>query len=254
MDLAVGEALRVMTYNVHGCVGTDWRRDLQRVARVIAACGADVVALQELDAERTRSAGVHQPHALAEALSMHVDFAAARQCDGGHYGNAVLSRYPLERVRVAGLPSLSDRHEGRAMQWARVHAPGGPLNVLNTHFGLDVRERKLQVEALLARDMIAGACEAGATVLCGDFNAHSRSAVYKRLSASLYDAQRSRAARFRPAGTFPSFLPCLRIDHVFVSPSIEVQRWNVFSSWQARLASDHLPIVVDLRLRQEAAA
>lgn len=243
-----------MTYNVHGCVGTDFRRDLSRVARVIQTCRPDVVALQELDARRSRSAGVHQPLALAEALGMHVDFSAARECDGGHYGNAVLSRYPLERVRVSGLPSLSDQSEGRAMQWARVSAPQGAVNVLNTHFGLDVRERTLQVEALLARDMVESAVEDGATVLCGDFNAHQRSAVYKRLAASLKDAQQSRAARFRPAGSFPSFLPFIRIDHVFVSPSIEVQRWQVCSSWRARFASDHLPIVVDLQLRAEAAA
>jgi endonuclease/exonuclease/phosphatase family metal-dependent hydrolase len=247
-------ALRVMTYNVHGCVGSDFRRDLTRVARVIAASGADVVALQELDARRSRSHGVHQPLALAEALGMHVDFSAARECDGGHYGNAVLSRFPLERVRVGVLPSLSDDHEGRAMQWARVRAPMGALNVLNTHFGLDVRERLLQVEALLARDMVEAACQDGATVLCGDFNAHPRSAVYKRLAASLNDAQRSRAARSLPAGSFPSLLPFIRIDHVFVSPSIEVKRWRVCSSWRARWASDHLPIVVDLQLRAEAAA
>jgi endonuclease/exonuclease/phosphatase family metal-dependent hydrolase len=254
MDRPEGDPLRVMTYNVHGCVGTDFRRDLARVARVIEGCAPDVVALQELDARRSRSAGVHQPLALAEALGMHVDFSAARECDGGHYGNALLSRFPIERVRVSSLPSLSDDHEARVIHWARVRAPHGALNVLNTHFGLDVRERLLQVEALLARDMVEAACEDGATVLCGDFNAHPRSAVYKRLAASLNDAQRSRAARFRPAGSFPSLLPCLRIDHVFVSPSIEVQRWQVCSSWRARLASDHLPVVVDLRLRAEAAS
>lgn len=250
----MGEALRVMTYNVHGCVGTDRRRDLTRIARVIASCGADIVALQELDVERGRSAGIDQPRALADALHMHVDFSSSRECDGGHYGNAVLSRFPLERVRVACLPSLSDRHESRSMQWARVQAPGGTLNILNTHLGLDGRERMLQVEALLDRDVVAAACESGATVLCGDFNAPPRSEVYRRLSESLRDAQAAFAPRLRPAGTFPSLLPWLRIDHVFVSPTVRVQRWHVFASWQARLASDHLPIVVDLDVREEAAA
>ena len=80
-----------------------------RIARVIEACKADVVALQELDVGRPRSGGIDQPRAIAEHLDMHLEFCSARDCDGGRYGNAILSRHPIELVHGACLPQLGLR-------------------------------------------------------------------------------------------------------------------------------------------------
>jgi endonuclease/exonuclease/phosphatase family metal-dependent hydrolase len=242
--------LRVMTYNVHGCVGVDRRLDPGRIASVIEACAADVVALQELDVGRTRSGGVDQPREIADRLGMHLEFCSARECDGGRYGNAVLSRHPAENVRGACLPQHGRGREPRALQWVRIHAPVGSLNVLNTHLGLDVRERLLQTAAILGKEWIDHARATGATVLCGDFNAAPRSAVYKQLTGWLRDAQLSSPQRGKPRGTFPSFLPLLRIDHVLVSPELTVREARVVSERPAKIASDHLPIVVDLDLTE----
>src|SRR6188768_47680 len=100
----MNRGLRVMTYNVHGCIGTDRRLDAGRVAQVIASCDPDVVALQELDVGRTRSGAMDQPRAIADRLGLHMDFLSARDCDGGRYGNAVLSRHDVVLVRGACLP------------------------------------------------------------------------------------------------------------------------------------------------------
>jgi endonuclease/exonuclease/phosphatase family metal-dependent hydrolase len=239
-----------MTYNVHGCVGADRRLDVERVARVIEAADVDAVALQELDVERPRSGGGDQPRLLAERLGMHVEFFSARDCDGGRYGNAVLSRYPLETVRSACLPRVNDRLEPRALQWVRLLTATEPLNMLNTHLGLDRRERMLHAETLLGREWIAEASSSGATVLCGDFNAMPRSLVYQKLTGSLRDAQLSVPHRRAALATFPSLLPIMRIDHVLVSSQLNVRACHVMRDWQARLASDHLPIVAEIELAE----
>ncbi len=240
--------LRVMTYNVHGCVGTDRRLDVARIARVIEACEADVVALQELDVQRPRSGGFDQPRLLATKLNMTLEFGSSRFCDGGHYGNAVLSRHPLEKVRTSNLPQLQQHWEPRSLQWVKVHAPTGSLNVLNTHLGLDRHERLMQAAMILGRDFIDDACKTGATVLCGDFNALPRSAVYRRLTSTLRDAQLIGPKRRTAAATFPSLFPFMRIDHLLVSAQLEVRSCRVLRSWRARVASDHLPIIADLEL------
>jgi len=248
-ELAATRALRVMSYNVHGCVGSDFRLDPPRVARVIAACEPDVVALQELDVERARSGRVDQPRTLAEQLGMQLAFCSARECDGGRYGNAVLSRHPIEVMRAACLPQRGQRREQRAVQWVRVQAPGLLLNVVNTHLGLDHGERMQQAAAILGSEWVHEARALGPTVLCGDFNAGPRSAVYRKLTSELRDAQRLVPGR-GPRGTFPSLLPLLRIDHVLVSPELHVRRCTVAASWRAKLASDHLPLFVDLSLER----
>jgi endonuclease/exonuclease/phosphatase family metal-dependent hydrolase len=235
-----------MTYNVHGCVGLDWRLDLLRVARVIEAERPDVVALQELDVERSRSRSRDQPRLLAEHLGMHLAFSSARECDGGRYGNAVLSRHPLESIRSACLPRLHGDREERALQWVKIHAPRYSLNILNTHFGLDQRERLLHAETILGPEWAHDACAAGPTIVCGDFNASPRSPVYRQLTALLRDAQLALPHARRSAATFPAILPVLRIDHVFVSSEIAVIGCRAARGLRARLASDHLPLVADV--------
>ena len=84
----------------------------------------------------------------------------------------------------------------------------------------------------------------GPTILLGDFNATGSSVVYRTLAAKLAAARRLSPQR-SPTSTFPSALPVLRIDHIFVSPEIKVE--NVFVPFDplTRVASDHLPLVMD---------
>ena len=99
--------LRVATYNVHGCVGMDRQRSEARIAEVIAQLSVDIVALQELDLSRTRSAGVDQTGMIAEQLGWHSYFHPAMRRGEEHYGNAILSRYPLTFRRTAELPGTA---------------------------------------------------------------------------------------------------------------------------------------------------
>ena len=159
---------RVMTYNVHSCVGTDGRLEPGRIAEVIARSNADVVALQELDVCQKRTQGLHQPQWLAETLQMFVHFTAARRCEDGHYGNAILSRHPLSVRSEGNLPRKSG--EQRAVQWIELSIGNQKLNVMNTHLSIHFRERLLQIEQLLGAEWIAKSEVHLPLVVCGDLN------------------------------------------------------------------------------------
>lgn len=236
-------SFRVMTYNVHSCVGTDGKLQPERIAEVIARANPDVVALQELDVHQSRSLRVHQPEWLAEQLGMSVHFSAARACGDGYYGNAFLSRHPFSVLSEAGLSRR--RGEERAVQWLQLAIAGKNLSVMNTHLSIHYRERLLQIQQLLNAEWLAQVESDLPLVVCGDLNSTRFSPVYRRLRQDLRDAQC--ASGRRALATWPSRLPLLRIDHVFASSSLEVLRCEVPRDALSALASDHLPLVVEFR-------
>ncbi len=239
-------SLRLLTYNTHSCGGMDGRISPRRIARVIAAHSPDLVALQELDLGRRRSRSEDQAALIANELGMHHVFCPTLTRDEEHYGHAVLSRWPLEVVRRAFLPGnpKSWWPEPRAALWVSVIIGARRLNLITTHLGLDAEERRLQMEMLTGPEWL-GAVPAGEEViLCGDFNALAGSLPYRLASARLRDAQASLKGHL-PLRTFSSTKPFARIDHVFASASCVVERISVPRTRLTRVASDHLPLLVD---------
>jgi endonuclease/exonuclease/phosphatase family metal-dependent hydrolase len=242
---------RILTYNVHRCLGTDGRLAPARIAEVIAGCRPDIVALQELDVGRARSGGIDQAHAIARELGMrHVHFNAALRVMEEEYGDAILTARPSRIVKAGPLPGLMHRPalEPRGALWASIQIGGAEVQVINTHLGLRRPERLAQVEALLGSEWLSHPACREPTVLLGDFNALPRSRAYHRLAARLCDAQVGPQVHHPPRPTFPSRLPLLRIDHIFVSRSIEVLRVEAIRTPLARVASDHLPLLVEIRI------
>ena len=231
-----------MTYNVHSCVGTDGKLEPGRIAEVVARSGADIIALQELDVRQSRTDGMHQPQWLAEQLKMLVHFTPARACNDGHYGNAILTRFPFAVLSEGRL--LRRRGEERAVQWLKVSVEGVDVSILNTHLSIHFRERLLQIEQLLGAEWLAKAERRVPQVICGDLNASPFSPVYRRLKRDLVDAQRANGSR--AAATWPSRLPFARIDHLFTSKSIDVGHCEVRRDALSMVASDHLPLVAEL--------
>jgi endonuclease/exonuclease/phosphatase family metal-dependent hydrolase len=239
--------LRVLTYNVHSCIGLDGEVSPERIARVISEHEPDVVALQELDVARRRTAGVDQAHVIAERLEMLLHFRPVVSVGEEQYGDAVLSRLRMRVVRAAALPRLpASRVEPRGALWVEIDAPTGRVQLINTHLSLHPLERRIEADALLGPDWL-GAVDAGEAVLCGDFNALSWFPVCRRITRRLCDVQAGRPGR-RPRTTWQGGLGLGRIDHVFVDPAIEVAAVRVVDDRLARVASDHLPLIVDLRL------
>ena len=237
---------RILTYNVHRCVGTDRRLDVGRVADVIASLEPDIVALQELDVGRARTGGVDQAHEIARRLDMAFHFHAALKVEEELYGDAILTCLPERLVKVGPLPVLS-RLEPRGALWVAIEVDGVELQVINTHLGLVPQEQQAQAAALAGHGWLRHeACQAP-TILLGYFNATAASVVHRTLTGRLRDARKLSVLR-RPTSTFPSRMPFLRIDHLFVSEGVDVLDLDAPYTAATRVASDHLPLVMDFSL------
>ena len=246
------QPLRLMTYNVHSCVGMDGKLDAERVARVIARSRPDIVALQELDVGRVRTHGIDQAHQIARYLEMDFHFHPALNVEEELYGDAVLSHLPMRLVKAGALPGLADKPglEPRGALWVAVEHGGQQIQVINTHLGLSPRERMAQVDALLSEEWLGHEACRDPVIFCGDLNALPRSRTYRRLARRLKDVQ-NEAREHRPRGTFSSRFPSMRIDHMFIGPGLVVGDIEVPDSELVRVASDHLPLLTELRLERE---
>ncbi len=234
--------LRIVTWNVHGGLGADGRRDPERVAGVLDEVRPDVAGLQEVG---WPSAGAPDPAAaLARITGLAGAFGPTHLRHGWAFGNAILSRHPIEATRSYDLTVRG--REPRGCLRADVAVDGMALHLFACHLGLDWRERRRQAAQLLSADILRDAALAHPLVLLGDFNAWSnRSAVPRWLRRQLVDC--AVAAREERA-TFPSAFPLLRLDRAFVGPAVRVLSSWVHDSPLARLASDHLPLVAEIEL------
>ncbi|MAD76438.1 MAG: endonuclease [Rheinheimera sp.] len=240
-----------MTYNVHSCIGLDGKIDVERIARVIALAKPDVVVLQELDVGRDRTQGLDQAQLIARALEMEFHFHPAMHLEEEKYGDAILTHLPMTLVKAGPLPGLADKPklEPRGAIWATVELHGQQINIINTHLGLQPRERLAQIDALLSEEWLGHPDCNGPVIFCGDLNAQPGSEVCRRLNQKMTDAQ-TLLEGYRPRGTFPSRFAAIRIDHIYVSESVEVTAVEIPGSVQAKIASDHLPLLIALAIPQ----
>ena len=241
--------VRILTYNVHACVGLDGRLSPDRVARVIARHRPDVVALQELDVRRARSGHLDQARAIADALEMSMTFHPTMSVADEQFGDAVLSAHPMRTVRIGSLPGTGG--EPRGAIWVEVDLPDDgavrPIQLFNTHFGLRPRERRLAAEALSGPEWLDHPDARTDVVLCGDFNALSWFPSLRLLTRRLIDAQVGLDGH-RPRATWFGRFPIGRIDHVLVDPGWTILAIDVPDDTRSRVASDHRPLVVDVAL------
>ena len=242
-------AVKILTYNVHSCIGTDRRLDASRIADAIAATGADIIGLQELDVGRPRTGGMDQAHAIASQLRMDAHFHPAMHVKEERYGDAVLTALPMRLVKAQALPSYG---EPRGALWVEIDAFGVPLHLINTHLGLWRRERLAQVQTLTGPDWLGHPYYTSAhRLLIGDFNSIPSSPAYRMLAARIADVQ-PEVTRHKP--TFPSRYPVFRLDHIFASRGLVCLGAEVVRTPLTRLASDHLPLVAHFALPDAQAA
>lgn len=238
-------SLRVATYNVHGCVGMDRRRSETRIAEVIANLSVDVVALQELDLGRARSAGVDQARLIAEQLGWQSLFEPAMRNGDEQYGNAIISRYPLTLTRTLELPGEGSWYcrEKRVALWAGAETALGRVHIINTHLGLGRAERFLQAKVLA--ESVAAGPGGEPLVLLGDFNSLPGSRSIRVIRNHLRSA-RALLPAAGPCRTFPTRLPSVAVDHVFLNEGLDLTSLSVPRSTQAYLASDHYPLLAEI--------
>lgn len=240
-----------MTYNVHRCVGPYGGDSIADITSVCADAAADIIALQELDAPETdEDEGAHHARDLAAQLGMQLLFCRTFRRGVGYYGHALLSRHKLELKKVTTFASPHVDAEPRGAIWARATLGSGTLDVISTHLGVHRNERGAQSRELVGDEWLNSPEMRRPCLLCGDLNAvPNASTTYRRFASRLRDAQRVLDGH-RPRPTFPSRLPLLRLDHVFVSDDVDVRAVNVPWNGRSRRASDHLPLIVDLELKK----
>ena len=234
--------LRLVTWNTHKGVGLDGRRSLARIADVLRDTDADVVALQEAFRFHADAGVPHQPEELAERLGLPfsaVGWNVPRR--RGIYGNATLSRLPLEGSVNLDLQWRFKKR--RSALYSRVLVPGGPLHLFNVHLGLAHFERAHQMRRLaeLTVDLAPGDQPA---VIAGDTN-DWWSRLPRHADAASFTCSGAGRGR-RQRGTYPALLPLGALDRVYVRGRVRVIDSFAFRDGAARRASDHLPLVTDV--------
>jgi len=136
--------------------------------------------------------------------------------------------------------------EPRGALWVRLEIGNESIYLMNTHFGLWWKERTAQAKELLGEHWLGKISPDEATILCGDFNMIPRSRLYRTITQRLRDVQAGHD-NFSPLNTFSTFHPFRRIDHIFISRHFVVEKILVPRNDMTRVASDHLPLIVDLK-------
>jgi endonuclease/exonuclease/phosphatase family metal-dependent hydrolase len=248
---APGREVTVLVYNIRAGKDLAGRDNLPRVAELVRSTGADLVLLQEVDRNTRRSGPADQPATLARLTGYSVAFGRTIGFQGGDYGVALLSRWPIQHDTLVPLMvtapagrTIGDR-EQRGVLLAVVAAPGGPLAVLDTHLDASGDDLwRVQEIATVIRVARTAAGQGMPLLLGGDLNARPESAVHEAL----------RGAGFRDAwegcgegdpSTFPSSAPVRRIDYLYVDGETRCRSARVLPGE----ASDHRALLVRLRLR-----
>ncbi len=223
--------VRIMTWNIHGGVGPDGRRDLERVIELIQRHDPDIIALQEVDSRSHRHRAEPVFERFAAALGAHCSEARLITAPDGDYGHVVVSRWPFRQTAHHDL-SVKGR-EPRAAIEVTIETPYGLLHLVAAHLGLSLHERRYQT-ALLTSLARAGPAP---SLLLGDFNDWVWRGSVQRALATCSPVRTLHR-------TFPAWLPLLALDRIYFRPaSLLVRSWT---DQAARMASDHLPVIADI--------
>jgi endonuclease/exonuclease/phosphatase family metal-dependent hydrolase len=224
----------VATYNVHRWTGLNGRSrpDPARAGFVISELGADLISLQEvLRPDR----GDDPLEALAEALGLHVVFAATRVHKRGEIGNAILSRWPIAGVTMLDLSY--NPLERRVAIAAQIKTDDAELDVVATHLALADRTRHRQVKSLLDHPRL----HQTPTLLMGDMNA------WRQCQATLALEELREHHNHEWPASFPAASPMLALDRIYAR-GLDLIAIEAHDSRAARRASDHLPVVARVKL------
>ncbi len=232
--------IRVASYNIKHGRGNDEVVDLARTGAVLKALTPDIVGLQEVDRDVTRSGKVDEARVLGESLGLHHAFGRFMDYQGGAYGMAILSRFPITTSREVALP---EGNEPRVALAVTVQLPDGrPLTIVNVHFDwvTDDGFRFAQAQTLTTfLDALPNPY-----VLLGDFNDEPGSRTLGLFTARATEVVKPRDNRL----TFSSTEPVKEIDFIFTAPK-DVWRVNEIRVIDERVASDHRPVLSVLTLR-----
>jgi endonuclease/exonuclease/phosphatase family metal-dependent hydrolase len=234
-------AVRIATYNIHRGRGLDGRTRLERIAAVLAGIDADIVALQEVVGASPLKPG--QAAELGAALGMGWVMAPTRHLRNALFGNVVLTRFPVRHHVQYDLTWKTCEHRG--VQRVDVGIEDDTLHFYNVHLGTSLLERRHQAARLAT--LVHDKRLTGPKIILGDFNEWAR-----HLGATDVLAQRLQSIdlskHLSRRRTYPGIFPILHLDHIYYEGKVEVMKVSLPRDRMALMASDHLPLVADLRI------
>jgi len=243
---------RFLTWNIHkGIGGIDRRYRPERIVDTLRHYAADIVLLQEVDDGVPRSRFDCQVTMLAEALGMrHHAYQRNVRLKRGHYGNAILSRFPLADVRDIDLTIRLKKRRQALIAHCRLHDDRHSRTLLlaNVHLGLAAYERRRQLRRVLTDRIVQSTRRHTPTIVAGDYND-----VLGRLGPQIM-VPGGFATVSKSIRTFPAAYPVQGLDRVFYRGDLQADHAFAARTGLARQASDHLPLVVDFSLAESTSA
>ncbi|RLT94997.1 MAG: endonuclease [Ketobacter sp.] len=235
--------LRLVTYNIHRCVGRDGQFSPKRISDILQSLDADIIALQELETHADMGLDILQH--FARCTGLHPVSGPTLFNERGHYGNALL--LPSQKVTNLKLDVSFPHREPRGLICSEFHHKGQWFRVIATHFGLRRQERMLQCQRVLEllKDLKQTSSKPFCNVVMGDLNEWwPWSGTLRRLACDFAGARLIR--------TFPSSYPLFALDRILCEPGWGEIEYRAWDNPQTRIASDHLPLVADIKLNLSA--
>lgn len=232
--------LVAVTYNIRGCRDDNGIADVEAIAKELQELNPDIIALQEVDQGLPRSGFVHQAEELAKRLKMNYAYSPSINFVVGTYGNAILSKYPIQSKQSYMLPSS---REPRSLLEVQVDYAGKPLMIYATHFGHTKKERASQMSALY--EHVKQGKNNHPAILLGDFNTDQQDPLLQPIRQLLIDPMYNQNERFVTIEGQAS----KQIDHIFISKDFTLD----YATTTTKSRSDHYPVCFYLHLSTKTA-
>lgn len=241
---------RVATYNTHKCRGMDGRIRPARIAQVLRELEADVIALQEVASLSGGRREQNQAQYLADVVGFRFYLGETRKWRGAIYGNVVLTRYPVKEFKVYDL--TASRREPRGCVRCDLEiAPHKIIHLFNVHLGTGYLERRKQARLLLSKEVLLAPELKGPRLVVGDFNEWTQGLVSRMLQHEFQSVDIK--LHLNRKRTYPGVLPIMHLDHMYFDRELILQEFLLHRSRMALMASDHLPLMAQFRLRARSA-
>lgn len=240
----------MLTYNIHRAIGLDRRFKPERIIEIINEINPDIALLQEVDEGVPRSKELNLAKEIAEACGFpYYKLGHNVTLKKGNYGNATLSKFPISRERNINL--TIDNKKSRGCQHTTIDInPKKSIEVFNLHLGLSAKERQKQAGLLFHSEEYLLIKKKAPCVVAGDFN-DWRSLLRALFIEGLgFTCATDSTKRWGESAikTFPSFAPRGGLDRVYYKGRVNCLSANRYEKNIAKIASDHLPIVVEFKL------
>lgn len=248
--------LRLISYNMHRAIGVDRLFRPDRIAKVIDHHQADIVLLQEVDVGVPRSGKLDLAKEMAEAAGYPYFVTGLNvKLSKGMYGNAILSKFPINRSRNIDL-TVGGR-KARGCQYASIQVTNSKefsrnIEVFNLHLGLSSQERVRQIGLLIHSEEFSSLSPETPCLIGGDFN------DWRTILGPIFTdilnfecATNHSSGYHNPFLTYPSFSPTGGLDKIFYRGPMKLIKRRRCWMGITRLASDHLPVIAEFKLQMQ---